>query len=258
MEQIQIETPEILEEKPKKRKPKTPKQNETFSVMLEDKSVIDLDSYDWGEVKLTQKEKLFIFWFTFPETKVYKNATQSAIKAGFSKKSATMQGYQLTHNPKIAPIIAKFDKDIVKTNIEEAFHRILKRKIIRAEYNGLDFHNYEEVETDDGYTYLKVTLKKPEELTEEQKLCVDGVEYVGQRSIPNYKLPNRTTEENKIIELYEKLNTDNAKDDFEVETTAEIIKGNLQVKTKVMRKNAEITELSELKNNDNVAREEED
>ena len=54
-----LETPELVEEKPKKRRKTKPK--ETFSITLDDGSVIDLDSYDYGEgVKLTQKEKLFI------------------------------------------------------------------------------------------------------------------------------------------------------------------------------------------------------
>ena len=85
-------------------------------------------------------------------------------------------------------------------------------------------------------------------LTEEQKLCIDGIDFVGQRAIPNYKLPNRNAEENKLIELYEKMNGEDNKDGYEVETTAEIIKGNLQVKTKVIKSNSEITELSDLKN----------
>ena len=47
--------------------------------------------------------------------------------------------------------------------------------------------------------------------------------------------------------MYEKINGEGNKEGFEVETTAEIIKGNLQVKTKLIRANAEITELSGLR-----------
>ena len=47
-------------------------------------------------------------------------------------------------------------------------------------------------------------------------------------------------------------------DSFQVETTAEIIRGNLQVKTTVIKANAEITELSDLKQNSAKKREEED
>lgn len=252
-----LETPELVEEKPKKRRKTKPK--ETFSITLDDGSVIDLDSYDYGEgVKLTQKEKLFIFWYTYPETTAYHDAAKAARRAGYSQKSARINGYQLKNNSKVAPIIAKFDKDIVKTGIEDAYHRIIKRKTIRAEFNGLDFYEIEDYVNEDGKRFTNVSIKKPEELTEEQKQCIDGVDFVGQRSIPNYKLPNRNAEENKLIELYEKMNGEDKKDGYEVETTAEIIKGNLQVKTKVMRKNAEIAELSELKNNDSTEREEED
>ena len=243
----EIETPETAEEKPKKRRKSKPK--DTFSVTLDDGSVIDLDSFDYGEAKLTQKEKLFIFWYTYPESNSYHDSAKSARKAGYALKNSRMSGYQLRHNPKIAALIAQFDKDVIKTNLEDAYHKILQRKIIRASFSGLDFYTVEDHTTDEGKTYTNVSIKKPEELTEEQKLCIDGVEYVGQRSIPNYKLPNRSAEENKLIELYEKANGADNADGYEVETTAEIIKGNLQVKTKVMKANKDIAELSELKNN---------
>lgn len=240
------EPSETPEEKPKRqRKSKT---KDTFSVTLEDGSVIDLDSFDYGGVKLTQKEKLFILWYTYPASSAYHDSAKSARKAGYSQKNARMSGYNLRHNPKIAPLIAQFDKDVVKTGIEDAYHRIIQRKIARSEFKGLDFYNIENHIAENGKIHTSVTIKKPEELTEEQKLCIDGLEFVGQQSIPNYKLPNRTAEENKLIELYEKINGEGNKEGYEVETTAEIIKGNLQVKTKIVKANSEITELSELRN----------
>lgn len=245
-ENEELETSAQPEEKPKGRR--KGKAKETFSVTLEDGSVIDLDSFDYGDVKLTQKEKLFILWYTYPASSSYHDSAKSARKAGYSQKNARMSGYNLRHNPKIAPLIAQFDKDVVKTGIEDAYHRIIQRKIARSEFQGLDFYNIENHIVENGKIHTSVTIKKPEELTEEQKLCIDGVEFVGQRSIPNYKLPNRTAEENKLIELYEKINGEGNKEGFEVETTAEIIKGNLQVKTRVVKANSEITELSELRN----------
>ena len=238
-----IETSEQREEKRRNSKPK-----DTFSITLEDGSVIDLDSFDYGDVKLTQKEKLFILWYTYPASSAYHDSAKSARKAGYSQKNARMSGYNLRHNPKIAPLIAQFDKDVVKTGIEDAYHRIIQRKIARSEFKGLDFYNIENHIAGNGKIHTIVTVKQPEELTEEQKLCIDGIEFVGQHSIPNYKLPNRTAEENKLIELYEKINGEGNKEGFEVETTAEIIKGNLQVKTRVVKANSEITELSELRN----------
>lgn len=247
---------ETPREKPKKRRKAEPK--DTFSVTLEDGSVIDLDSFDYGEAKLTQKEKLFILWYTYPQSNSYHDSAKSARKAGYSQKTARMSGYNLRRNPKIADLIAKFDKDVVKTGIEEAYHRIIQRKIARSEFKGLDFYDIENCETENGKSYTSVTIKEPGKLGEEQKLCIDGIEFIGQRAIPNYKLPNRTAEENKLIELYEKINGEDSKEGYEVETTAEIIKGNLQVKTKIVRANSEIAELSELTNIGAVQREEED
>lgn len=245
-ENEELALPETPAEKPKRQRKSKPK--DTFSVTLEDGSVIDLDSFDYGETKLTQKEKLFILWYTYPQSNSYHDSAKSARKAGYSQKNARMSGYNLRRNPKIASLIAKFDKDVVKTGIEEAYHRIIQRKIARSEFKGLDFYDIENYTAENGTIYTSVTIKEPEELTEEQKLCIDGIEFIGQRAIPNYKLPNRTAEENKLIELYEKINGEGNKEGYEVETTAEIIKGNLQVKTKIVRANSEITELSELRN----------
>lgn len=245
-ENEELALPETPAEKPKRQRKS--KAKDTFSVTLEDGSVIDLDSFDYGETKLTQKEKLFILWYTYPASSAYHDSAKSARKAGYSQKNARMSGYNLRHNPKIASLIAQFDKDVVKTGIEDAYHRIIQRKIARSEFQGLDFYNIENHIAENGNIYTSITIKEPEELTEEQKLCIDGIEFIGQRAIPNYKLPNRTAEENKLIELYEKINGEGNKEGYEVETTAEIIKGNLQVKTKIVRANSEITELSELRN----------
>ena len=48
------------------------------------------------------------------------------------------------------------------------------------------------------------------------------------------------------------------KDGMEIETTAEIIKGNLQVKTKVIKNNSDIAELSDLRTENTAERAEED
>ena len=88
-----LETSAQPEEKPKGRR--KGKAKETFSVTLEDGSVIDLDSFDYGDVKLTQKEKLFILWYTYPASSSYHDSAKSARKAGYSQKNARMSGYNL-------------------------------------------------------------------------------------------------------------------------------------------------------------------
>ena len=246
---------EFQEEKKQRRKRK---EKAVFSITLEDGSLIDLESFNFG-IKLTQKEKLFVFWFTYPgNNTAYHNMAEAARKAGYSQKSAKDIGYKLRHSEKLSPIIAKFDQDVVKTSLDDAYHRIIQRKIARASFNGLDFYEVSEFTDDDGRTFNNVTIKDPSKFTEEQKLCIDGVDFKGQRGIPYYILPNRTTEENKLIELYQKANGEDQKEGYEVETTAEIIKGNLQVKTKLIKKNAEIAELSELKSGAATSRVEED
>lgn len=250
-----IEKSENIEEIPKKTRQR--KSPESFTITV-DGNIIDCNSYNWGEKKLTQKEKLFVFWFTYPESTSYHNATRAARKAGYSPKTAYAKGYYLKTKDYIATLIKQFDNLYIKTTIEDTYNRIMKRKVIRAEFIGNDFYDVKQGVSESGNTFIKASIKLPDELTEEQKLCIDGIDFVGKNFIPNYKLPNRKAEEDKIIELYEKLNGKNNSDDYEVETTAEIIKGNLQVKTKVMRKNDKMIELSDLKNNATGERVEED
>lgn len=225
-------------EKIKRTRKKTEK--ESFSVTLDDGSVIDLTSYDWKDVRLSRMQKLFIFWFTYPGSPAFHESAKAARKAGYSEKSARSSGYALRQNPEILSLIQEFDARF-QSSIDDAYKRIIRRKIVRAEFDAASFYRF----SDEG----DVFLKNPDELTEEQKLCIDGIDFAGQKSIPNYKLPNRTAEENALIALYEKAHGQENKDGYEVETTAEIIKGNLQVKTKVMSINAETALVSELKNN---------
>jgi hypothetical protein len=124
-----------------------------------------------------------------------------------------------------------------------------------------DFYNIEEVSPDKGAPFVNATVKTKDELSEEQLSLIEDVEFVGQRGIVHYKLPNKREAENEIIKVYKDLYGDDGKDNgdgMEIETTAEIIKGNLQVKTKVIKSNAEITELSDLKQQTATDRAEED
>lgn len=230
--------------------------NEKFSITLEDGSLINLDSYDWGEIK-SQKIKLFVFWYTYPGSNAYKNGAKAAKKAGYSEKTAFTIAYQLKNTESVAKMIKVFDDRYVKTNIEDAYHKIIKRKIVRTEFNATEFYKFDKTTTEDGVKVAHVEIKTPDELTEEQKLCINGIDFAGQRSIPNYKLPNRKAEEDSIIEIFNKQNRIDNKDEFDVETTVEIIKNNLRIKTKIIKDNSEITKLSDLKNK-SVERTEED
>lgn len=67
--------------------------------------------------KLTKKQQMFV-----KEYLVDLNATQAAVRAGYSKKSAMEQSYQLIRNPSVsAAIQTEMDKRSKKTDIKAEY-----------------------------------------------------------------------------------------------------------------------------------------
>ena len=150
-------------------------------------------------------------------------------------------------------------KNTTKTDLQTVVMDIIKRKTTRLYINPEDFYNIERKTTDDGFEYVNAMIKTPEELTDEQKELIEDVEFVGQRSIPHYKIPSKTQTENELLKIYKDLkDTEDNGNDFDIETTAEIIGEKLQVKTKVIKQNRETAEMSELAAIGAITREEED
>ena len=219
---------------------------------------IDLNSFDWGEdCKLNEKQKFFVVWFTYPG-RTYHNAKQSAIKAGYTEKTAHVWSTSLRRNPEISSYIKKFDDMYVRESLDDFYHKAIEDKIVRATFDVNDFHEVKTYTDKDGNAREYLSIKDPSELTSEQRKCIDGIK-INNNGTPSYEFANRTHEVEVLMKLKERLDGDGKEDDsFQVETTAEIIKGNLQVKTKVIKNNRETAELSELTTDSAKEREEED
>lgn len=210
---------------------------------LPDGSIIDLDAYDWGDVKLNKRQKLFIIWYTTPNQKAFMSATRAAQKAGYNAKTAyTAKHHLIEYKPEIKELIRKFLDTQIKVSVKEATDRLILQKINRASFNVTDYYKTQEFDTDTGTK--KITMIRPlEDLTEEQASIIDNVS-INNVGIATYQLPNRDKEINDIIKLNQSLNpakTDN--DEFDVETTVSMIKENYAtVKTTIKKRNQEIRE----------------
>jgi hypothetical protein len=220
-------------------------KNVKDAYLLPDGSMVDLESYDWGKEKLTEKQKLFVVWFCMPRTEYYHCAMKAARKAGYSPKKAAADAYNLRRDPKIETLIKQFDDSIGKKNIMDAAERYLQEKIIRAEYDIKDFYEIEEYTDIVGRPGKKLLLKDLETLTPEQRLCIDGIDMKGQQGIPVFVLADRQKERDSIITLAKKAGVDTPEDEFDIETVAELIKGNIQVKTKLIKRNQSIIDKAE-------------
>lgn len=251
---------EVNKTSAKQKKTLTKKKHSLIAVFNGNK-YIDVDTeFKWSH-PLTDAQKLFVvYWCS--QSSLKKNAAEAARQAGYSVKTAKTQAEQLLRKPliiaEIKNINSQFLKSLTKLDLETTVKDIIARKQARLNMQPHEFYDIELKHSDKGFEYIDATMKTPDELTDEQKALIEDIEYVGQKSIPHYKLPSKVQTENELLKIYKDF-TENEQqtDDYEVETTAEIIKGNLQVKTKVMRANAEIVRESDL-NNKTTQRTEED
>ena len=228
----------------------------------EKQNCINLDSELKWTQSLTDAQRLFVFYYS-NQNSLKRNASEAVRLAGYSEKTAKVQAAKFLQSPEILAeiknITSQLLKNLTKTNLESAVKAIIERKINRLNMKPEDFYNIENKTTPEGYEYVSATIKTPDELTDAQKELIEDVEYVGQRSIPHYKLPSKTQTENELLKIHKEMQSvEENGNDFDIETTAEIIGEKLQLKTKVICANKETADMSELATIRAANKEEED
>ena len=223
---------------------------------------INLDSELKWTQPLTDGQRLFVFYYC-SQSSLKRNASEAVRLAGYSEKTAKGQAVKFLQSPEILAEIKNINsqllKNVTKCNLESTVKDIILRKQARLNMDAAGFYNIENRTTDEGFEYTSAMIKTPDQLTDEQKELIEDVEFVGQRSVPHYKLPSKVQTENELLKIYKDLKgSEEQGSDFDVETTAEIIGEKLQLKTKVMKANKDTADMSELASIGAVKREEED
>jgi hypothetical protein len=180
-----------------------------------------LAAYDWGDEKLTEKQRQFIFYFTWPGQDCFHCAMRAAKKAGYGQAVANSLVYKMLRDPKIQKLIQRFEGQ-AKASVHDAAQRFIQEKIIRADYNVKDFFDVKnQINTKTGNTRRVFMPKPPEELTDEQLLCIDNIEPTqgGNRIV----FADRQKERDSIIALDATWNGGNKGNEYDVEETKEII-----------------------------------
>lgn len=216
---------------------------EKYTDTLPDGSIIDLDAYDWGDVKLLKRQKLLIIWYTTPGQNGYKNPTVAAQKAGYSTKTSYVAKHKLIREcPTVVNLIKKFTDEQIKVSVKDAVDKLISQKISRATYNIKDYYENEQIQTGSGAVRSITVIKPLEDMSEEQASIIDNVE-INNSGIPTYKLPNREKETQELFKLNEQLNGTKSNNEYDVETTLDVIKENFaSVKTTIKLRNQEIRE----------------
>ncbi|MDR2072328.1 MAG: terminase small subunit [Spirochaetaceae bacterium] len=197
--------------KPQKEPRKTEKKSEITAI-------------DFCGVKLTALRRNFIIHYVTPGQPCFHNALQSALKAGYRKTTAKTDIYEVLRHPDIQKIIQK-NESMAFQALHASAMRALELKQQRAFYDPLDFFEHKEItiknKKGDEYTKSVMELKPLEEMTPEQRMCIDGIDIKGQASVPVYLMADRERELNDIIKIDRELSK--AVADTGEEETREII-----------------------------------
>lgn len=205
-------------------------------VTLDDGSVIDLNSFDeLSEKEIKSKEKLFIFWYTFPyseDLSCYHNATRSAIKAGYKAKYANVVGYQVLKRN--AEVVRKLEAKFAKTSIDDAAQQMVARKIQRATYDVADFYTSKQL---DNGAYVLVP-KPLEEIPAEKRQLIDNIDNKNGAFL--YQLPNRQKEMDSIIQIKNMLDGNQPQNAINVNVLIDAIKTRAEESRQIIQEHKEV------------------
>jgi phage terminase small subunit len=200
------------------------------------------------DVKLTPLRRAFLVYYITPGQPCFQNALQSALKAGYAPSTAKVDIYVLLRDPEIQKII-RINENLIYQKLHSAAMKAIEVKQLRAFYDPEDYYEEKEitVETKNGSTYVKKVnaLKNLEDMTLEQRLCIDGMDIKGNASIPVYIMADRGKELNDLIKIDNDLAKAADNSDGE-EETMEIIMERLTVKKTVRQNKDEISKIAGL------------
>ena len=197
---------------------------------------------DFCGVKLTALRRAFLVNYVTPGQPCFHNAFQAALKAGYREAFAKSDIYNLLRAPDIQKII-KVNEGMAHRALHDSAMRALELKQRRAFFDPADYFQEKEmtITTKEGSEYTKTVmgLKPLEEMTPEQRMCIDGIDIKGQASVPVYLLADRGRELNDIIKIDNELAK--AVADTSEEETREIIMERITIReTKRAQRPADI------------------
>jgi len=203
--------------------------------------IIDFSSMSLSR-ELTEREKRFIYYYSFPG-ETFMNQTRAAAKAGY--KDARRQGYQIRQKPVISTAIERLLNTHIAINVEEMYQEALGMLRSRAFFNLADYVKQKTVTVKvgkDEYQDINVEgFKDLSELSLEQLKAVDGIDYRGVNGTRVLVMADRMKTLVDIINMRNKINGITDSNEFDVEATADIIKGQLSLKLSARKAKEELS-----------------
>jgi hypothetical protein len=182
---------------------------------------VSLAVHDWGDIKLTDKQRLFVHYYTWPGQAGFHCVAKAAKNAGYTNSTATSVVYKMLRSPKIQKLIQKFEAES-KASVHDAAQRFIQEKIIRADYSVKDFYDITDGFSEKTGSPWRVFLpKNPDELTAEQLLCVENIQ-TG-KGASNIVFADRQKERDSIIALDKVWNGSGSESGQDLEELREVI-----------------------------------
>jgi phage terminase small subunit len=217
------------------------KKPENNLIPLPDGQIVDISALGLDDLKLTPKEKAFVFWYTLPGSDSFQVQTKAAVKAGYKINTAYITGYQLRRKPEIQTAINRILDGKIKKDVDEVYNQIIEMEKNRLFFDMADFVHFapKTVGTDKEGNPIIVEgeyLKDIKDLTPAQRMAIDGIDYKvsGAQSMKIYDMADREKAIAFFKDMKKILNSVEGGEDGE-EETLEIIMERLSVK-KTIRK----------------------
>jgi hypothetical protein len=153
--------------------------------------------------EFNKKENAFIYWYTSPGSEAFMNAGRAAVRAGYKPGNAVIYGYQLRQKLEISKTIDMI-LERTKERTKSLIYRIAFLCCDRMFFVITDFYrqvkkpvkNPYKIKLPDG-TWEERTWKYDfeiiplDEISEKNRMCIDGITYKGRDNKPFYILPDK-------------------------------------------------------------------
>ena len=169
------------------------------------------------------------------------------MEAGYAESTANVDAYRMLQEPDIQKVI-QHNERLLHLALRESAKRAIELKQTRAFFDPSEYFEEKEITTPTKHGEITKTimaLKPMDEMTPEQRMCIDGIDIKGQSSIPVYIMPDRAKELNDIIKIDGELSKGASQGDNE-EETMEIIMERLTIKKTIRKAKDEISQTANL------------
>jgi phage terminase small subunit len=236
-------------EKKTEKLPKKAAEKAKKAGVPEKGEILDFASLGIGD-GLNEREKRFVYYYTFPGDKAtFMNQTRAAEKAGYKGRWLFNTAYQLRRKPNVDAAIKSVLSSKVAVDLEEKYQKALETLDQRAFFNPADYVKQKTMTIKTGkdkYAEIEYEgFKDLTELTPQQLEAVDGIDYRGVNGTTRiFVMADKGKTLMDIINMRNKINGAQNDDDFDVEATAEIIKApqeQLAVKLTMRKKKEELS-----------------